>query len=280
MAVVTVFNYALAVLGLREANLVMVYMLAVVFVAARFGRGPAIWASVAAVLAFDFFFVPPFLTFAVADTQYFVTFVVMLVVAVLISGLTSRLLQQSRLSRQREQRTESLYHLSRELGATTGRQQLLTVAQRRLMDIFGPEVTIFLPDESRRLKPMVGADTSFANDVNELAVAQWVFEHNRMAGAGTETLPNARASYLPLATPGGAAGAIGIRTEHVDQLFAPAQRQLLFTFAGQIALALERDWLSEQAHKILSQMPGEVRAPAGDRSPGDPRPTPMRGGIA
>ncbi len=209
--------------------------------------------SVIGVLAFDFFFVPPSGTFAVSDSQYFITFAVMLIIALIISRLTSRLVEQSRLSRQREQRTESVYLLSRELARTTGRQQLLTAAQRRLMDIAGPEVTILMPDETGKLKPMVGGDTSFANLPNELAVAQWVFEHNRLAGAATDTLPEAMALYLPLATPGGTVGVIGIRSEHTEQLLAPAQRQLLSTFAGQIALALERDTLSEQAHRILAQ---------------------------
>jgi two-component system sensor histidine kinase KdpD len=253
IAVVTALNYGLSYLGLRETNLVMVYMLAVVWVAARFGRNPAIWASVAAVLAFDFFFVPPYETFAVADTQYFVVFAVMLVISLLISSLTARLRQQFQVSRHREQRAETLYHLSRDLVATTGRQQLLTVAQQRLMDIFGPEVTILMPDESGKLKPMIGGDTSFAGSPNEQAVAQWVFEHNQLAGKGADTLHDALALYVPLATPSGTVGAVGIRAERIDQLLAPAQRQLLTTFASQIALALERDSLSEQSHRILAQ---------------------------
>ena len=252
-AAATALNCGLSYLGLRETNLVMVYILGVVFVAARYGRNPALWASVAAVLAFDFFFVPPYGSFDVSDAQYFITFGVMLVIALVISGLTSRLRNQSELSRQREQRAETLYYLSRDLAATTGRQQLLTVAQGRLMDLWGPEVTILMPEESGKLTPMVGGDTSFARDPKELAVSQWVFEHHRLAGKGTDTLPDALALYLPLATPGGAVGVIGIRAERDDPLLAPAQRQLLTTFAGQIALALERDSLSEQAHKILAQ---------------------------
>jgi two-component system sensor histidine kinase KdpD len=269
VAAVTAFNYGLSCAGLRETNLVMVYMLGVVFVAARFGRNPAIWASVVAVLAFDFFFVPPYGTFAVSDAEYFITFAVMLVVALVISGLTARLRQRSQLSRQREQRAESLYYLSRDLAATTGRQQLLVVAQRRLMDIFGPEVTILMPDDSGQLQPMIGGDTSFAGDPHELAVAQWVFEHGQLAGAGTDTLPDAHALYLPLATPGGAIGAIGIRAERMDLLLAPDQRQLLTTFAGQIALALERDALSEQAHRILAR--AQLVRPPTDTRPDSPR---------
>jgi len=253
ITVVTAFNYGLWHLGLRETNLVMMYMLAVVWVAARFGRGPAIGASVAAVLAFDFFFVPPYETFAVADTQYFVVFAVMLVIALVISNLTARLRQQFQVSRYREQRAETLYHLSRDLVATTGRQQLLTVARNRLVDLFGPQVTILMPDESGVLIPLVGGDTGFAGDPKELAVARWALEHRHLAGKGTDTLHDAQALYLPLDTPGGAVGVIGIRVEQDDQLLASAQRQLLTTFAGQIALALERDSLSERTHKILAR---------------------------
>lgn len=121
------------------------------------------------------------------------------------------------------------------------------------MDLIGPEVTILMPDESAKLTAMVGGDTSFASDPKELAVAQWVFEHDQLAGAGTDTLPDSLALYLPLATPGGTVGVLGVRAERIELLLAPAQRQLLTTFAGQIALALERDALSEQAHKILAQ---------------------------
>jgi len=267
VAAVTAFNYGLSYTGLRRTNLVMVYMLAVVFVAARFGRNPAIWASVAGVLAFDFFFVPPYGTFAVSDTEFFITFAVMLIVGLVISSLTARLRRQFQLSRQREQRAEILYHLSRDLAATTGRQQLLAVARSRLMDLFGPEVTILMPEEAGRLRPMIGGDTSFAGDAKELAVAQWVFEHNQLAGKGTDTLPDASALYLPLATPGGTVGVVAVRAERIEQLLTPQQRQLLTTFAAQIALALERDSLSEQAHKILaeaqlSRQPGQaIRCP-------------------
>src|SRR5262249_54919623 len=77
--------------GLAEANIVMVFLLGVAFVATRYGRGPAIIASVASVLTFDFFFVPPYLSFAVSDTQYILTFCVMLLIGLLIGTLAVRL---------------------------------------------------------------------------------------------------------------------------------------------------------------------------------------------
>jgi two-component system sensor histidine kinase KdpD len=256
IAGVTVFNQIFRYIQQTEANLIMMYMLAIVFVAVQYGRGPAIWASVAGVLAFDFFFVPPYLRFAVDDTQYLITFVIMLTIGLTISTLTSRLRQQAQLTRQRQRRTESLYHLSRELAGIVGRQQLLTAAQRRLTETFGADVTMFMPDQTRKLCSMAGGHTSFANNPNEIAVAQWVFEHAQIAGRGTETLSEAMALYVPLVGSQGAVGVIGIRGD-TSQLLAPIQKQLLETFAGQIALAIERDTLSEQAHRILVQAENE-----------------------
>ena len=78
------------------SNLIMVYLLGVVAVTTRFGRGPAVLASLLSVTAFDFCFVPPRGTLAVSDTQYLVTFAVMLVVALVISALTDRVSPPSR----------------------------------------------------------------------------------------------------------------------------------------------------------------------------------------
>src|SRR5262249_42250175 len=97
------------------SNLILVYLLGGMVVAIRFGRGPAILASVLSVAGFDFFFVPPYNTFAVSDTQYLITFAVMLAAALVISTMAARMREQTRASRERESRTAALYKLTREL---------------------------------------------------------------------------------------------------------------------------------------------------------------------
>ena len=116
------------------------------------------------VLAFDFFFVPPYLTFAVADAQFVITFAVMLVVALIISTLAARLRRQIRTARARERRLEALYRLSRELSAVSGTHQLAAAAQREVSAIFGTEATIYLPDGEGRLEPVVSTARSMAAD--------------------------------------------------------------------------------------------------------------------
>jgi len=100
----------------------------VVLAAIRFGRGAGIYASIASVLVFDFFLVPPYLTFAVSDTQYLITFAVMLLIAVVTSTLTARLREQTDAARERERRTESLYRLTRQLAGASGSEFLVGMA--------------------------------------------------------------------------------------------------------------------------------------------------------
>ena len=251
VAICTALAWLMHRAGLSETNQVMMFFMGIAFVAARYGRGPGILASVASVLAFDFFFVPPYFTFTVSDTQYFITFAVMLTISILISTLAHRIRRQVETLRQREWRTETLYRLSRKLAATAGTHQLVATAQQQLSESLASEVAIFLPDESNRLKATVGKPNSFAAIEKEIAVAQWVYEHNQIAGAGTDTLPNANAIYVPMACPRGAVGVLGLKPDEPGRFNAPDQRQILEMAADQLALSIERDRLAEQAQNIL-----------------------------
>jgi two-component system sensor histidine kinase KdpD len=89
------------------SNLIMVYLLGVVATAVRWGRGPSVLASLLAVGAFDFFFVPPRFSFEVADAQYTVTFAVMLIVGLVVSQLTTRLRQQAQVTAEAQLHVEN-----------------------------------------------------------------------------------------------------------------------------------------------------------------------------
>ncbi len=234
--------------------LVMVYLLAVTLIAARYGAGPSVLASILSVLAFDFFFVPPFYTFAVADTQYLVVFAVMLVVALLISTLTARIQRQADAARQRERRTAALYAMSRELASTASPRRLVDVATKHIGEVMESRVAILLPGPTGQLVPM---DPGFPLDKSERAVAEWAFSHNQPAGLGTETLPGSQAMYLPLTGSHGTVGVLGIEPAHPSHVTAPEQLHLLETFASQTALAIERANLEEESQKAKVQIETE-----------------------
>jgi two-component system, OmpR family, sensor histidine kinase KdpD len=231
------------------ANLIMVYLLGTVMAASRLGRGPSILASVLSVAAFDFFFVPPYLTFAVSDTQYFVTFAVMLVVAIVISTLTTRIRAQAEASRQRERRTATLYAMTRDLARQQELDELLRAAARHIAEVFGIRVAVFLPGPDGQLVHRAGDLAAVPADPSELGVARWVQGHGQMAGRGSATLPGARALYLPLAAARGPVGVLGVELPPGEALATPEQLHLLETFAAQTALAIERVALVDEAQQ-------------------------------
>jgi two-component system sensor histidine kinase KdpD len=237
------------------SNLIMVYLLGVIVVATRHGRGASLLASVVSVAAFDFFFVPPYFTFAVADTQYLVTFAVMLLVALVISGLTIRIRTQAEAARQRERRTAALYAMSREFAGAQGMDELLKIAVRHVGEVFHSQVVVLLPDAGGRLAPW--SSGQFEMDANELGVSRWVYEHRQAAGLGTGTLPGASALYLPLVASRGAVGVLGVRPADRHALDAPEQLHQLETFANQTALAVERAQLADEAQQAQVQIETE-----------------------
>jgi two-component system sensor histidine kinase KdpD len=232
-----------------RANLVMVYLVGVLIAAARFGRGPGMMASLLSVAAFDFFFVPPHLTFAVSDTQYLITFAVMLGSAALVSTLAVRLREQAEEARTRERRTAALYALSRDLADTSSEVELQEAAMARVRETFDCDAALLLPDEQGRVRPRTALRSTQPFDGRELGVAQWVFDHAQPAGAGTSTLPGATGLYWPLETPQGAMGVLALVAPTDRPILRSGQARLLETFAHQIALALERAGLASVSER-------------------------------
>jgi two-component system sensor histidine kinase KdpD len=228
------------------SNLVMIYLLGVSFVALRYERGPAILASVLSVACFDFFFIPPHLTFAVTDTQYVVTFAIMLVVALLISNLASRVREQTEAARQRERRTAVLYAMSRDLAAARAADEVARLSARHVADAVSASAAVLLPRPDGHLVPLAGPDSAFTLEPRDQAVARWVLEHGRMAGLGTNTLPGAGALFLPITGTRGPVAVLGVRPPMPGD-FTTEQVHLLEALASQTAGALERAQLAEEA---------------------------------
>ncbi len=240
-----------------EANTVMLFLAAVAYVAYCWGRGPAVLASILAVSVFDFLFVPPSLTLAVADTQYVVTFGVMLAIGLLISALTSRLKAQIVSTRLRERRTTALYELGRQLSSLYGGVFLVSAAGGKITELTGGEVAVYLRQTSGPPQLVFGDKTSIAQHPVSAPAAEWVIEHDQIAGPGTNTLPNAAALFLPLTGSQQILGALAVRTSDIERLLEPDQRQLLEACANQLALALERDQLAIDAAEARIQAESE-----------------------
>jgi two-component system sensor histidine kinase KdpD len=232
---------------LEPANLVMLYLASTVISAIFLGRGPALLTSILGVLAFDFFLVPPYMTLAVSDTQYLVTFIGLFVVSLVISTLTARTREQADAAIQREAQTSALYNLGRDLTSASDLHQVAEIIINHINQAFGREVAIFLP-ENGQLR-VYASTPDYHPDTNELAVAAWAFEHDQPAGLGTDTLPAAALRCQPLKTARGQIGVIGVHPKAQENLFTSEQRQTFNAFAHQAALAVERAKLAEQARQ-------------------------------
>ncbi len=239
-------------LGVLElTNIVMLFLLAVVGVAVFFGRGPAVLAAFVGVALFDFFFVPPQLSFAVSDVQYLVTFSVMLVVALVIGQLTAGLKIQAEAATQREHRVRSLYEMGRDLGGALIADQVAAIGARFISAEFGARSALLLADLHDRLHVLPGASAAA-----DAGVAQWAYDHARPAGRGTDTLPASACLMLPLKAPMRQRGVLAVEPLNTRP-WTPEQRQLLDTCASLLAISLERIHYIEVAQSSTVQIESE-----------------------
>ncbi|AOV15969.1 two-component system sensor histidine kinase KdbD [Acidihalobacter aeolianus] len=248
---VTLATHPLAA-TLKPTNIVMIFLLAVVVVALRHGRGPALLAAVSGVASFDFFFVPPYYTFAVADTRYYVaTFLVMLIVALVIGQLTAGLKLQAETSRASERRMQSLYEMSRALSAALLPEQVAEISARFITAEFGAKSALLTADDQGHLGVLEGATAHV-----DMAVAQWSFEHAQPAGKGTGTLYTSPCLVLPLKATMRLRGALVIESAELRP-FDPEQRRVLDTCASLLAISIERIHYIDVARNATVQMESE-----------------------
>jgi two-component system sensor histidine kinase KdpD len=232
---------------LTPTNMIMFYLLAVVVASLRLGFRPALLTALLSVLAFDFFCIPPYYSFAVSDTQYLITFAGLLTVGAVISTLVARARVQTETLRTREAQTTNLYALSRELASAVSLNDILNTVIRHVSDTLPGQVAIFIP-EGESLTLGAGSPGISLGE-KERSVALWAFRNGQMAGRGTETLSSSEFLYLPLQTGARVVGIMGIKMEHAGEELAPERRRLLEAFSNQAALAIERAYLAQEAER-------------------------------
>jgi two-component system sensor histidine kinase KdpD len=200
------------------------------------------------VVAFDFFFITPRFSMAVSDTEYLLTFVGLLAVGLIISHLSALVREQADAAQSREAQTVALYELGKDLTVTAKLSDIAKTVIAQIGQTFGRDVAIFLPDEIGPLK-VYAASPGLTIVDTELAVADWCYQRGQAAGRGTDTLPEASMRYQPLRTSRGVVGVLGVRPADANHYLTHDQRRTLDAFANQVAMAIERARLAEQAHQ-------------------------------
>lgn len=230
-------------------NIALIYLFPVLLSAVYWGIRPAFFAAVLCVLAFDFYFVPPVISFTVADLRYLVSFGVYLTVAAMTASLAARLKQQLRYSKQREAHTAALYALSRQISDNADIPSLLDNVSRQISQTIGSEIAVYLPnDDNKLILAHRSADHSdWGDDDGERAIANWAYENGEAAGKGFGALREVPGCYVPLRTEDRVYGVLAANLKEKSGEFSTEQQRLLEAFAGLAASAIARVELAEQA---------------------------------
>lgn len=251
----TLLSMVMRLFGIGDYNNIMVYILSVLIVSRiTMGYFYGILASVLSVLVFNFFFIVPYYTLIAIQPGYPITFVIMFFVAFITSALTVRIKIQAQLAVEREHRTEILYAINKKLLTTRGLENIVALTNEYIAKLFECSVIFYTQDpangsKSTLLQSSVEPDSSFLLSKDERAVAHWVFVNQKQAGAGTDTLMGAGAFYIPVISQSHILGVIGLSCARGK----PNQHNRFFLkmISSQVAMALERQHLSDEQRRIL-----------------------------
>lgn len=276
VALVTGVGYALRP-SVQPTDVAMLYLLAVVAAASWYRLGAALLASVLGIAAFDWVFVPPYYTFNVHNAAYFLTFAVMLAVAVVMSQLTGRVRLQAEEAEEREHRTAALYDLDRDLDGVKDVGAQLATAEAHLRRFVEGAAAITLVDPATIADGRPAWPTDGIYDRVDVSVAAaWAYESGEPAGAGTAHAGDAEALAVPLRTAAGALGVAVLRPDSPEATIGPADRRTVEALVARVAASLESTMWAERHEQarmeveaerlrtaILSSLSHDLRTPLG-----------------
>ncbi|MEN6313159.1 MAG: sensor histidine kinase KdpD [Clostridiaceae bacterium] len=251
----TLFCIMLKALDIGDQNIIMVYILSVLAVSRiTMGYIYGVVGSILSVLAFNYFFTVPYYTFNAIQPGYPITFFIMLLVALITSALTIRVKIQAQLAVERERRTEVLYEINKKLLATRGLENIVALTNEYIIKLLDRSIIFYTKDPGNSsagvlMQSPSDPDTSFLLSEDERAVAHWVFTNQKYAGAGTDTLMGAGAFYMPVISQGNVLGVIGLSC--AKGKLSQSNRLFLHMLTSQVAMALERQYLSDEQRRIL-----------------------------
>lgn len=252
---VTILSMILRRFEFGDQNVVMFYILSVLFISRiTMGYVYGVLASALSVLTFNFFFTLPYFSFDFVQSGHYVTFIFMLIVALITSTSTFRIKTQAQLAVERERRTEVLYEINKKLLSTRGLENIVNLTNEYIIKLFDRSAIFYTKYSDKQTSSTLmqfknDSDASFMLSDSERAVVDWVFGHQKEAGAGTDSFKGAGAFYMPILSQGNVLGVIGLSC--AKERLIQNNRSFLKMIVSQVAMALERQYLSDEQQRIL-----------------------------
>ena len=222
------------------ANLSLIFLMAVLFAAIRFGLWPSVYTALLSFVAYNFFFTEPHHTFIVDRREDVLTMIFFLVVAVIVGNLAARLKAQVEAMRLTARRTANLYDFSRRIAGAAALNDVLWAAVHHVASTLQCQSLVLLPREGERLEIASGYPPEDQMSPTAWGAAHWAWQHDQAAGWGSGTLPASEWLFLPLRTGRGPQGLLGVAFENPKRQLTPEQRHLLEALVDQVAVAIER----------------------------------------
>lgn len=238
-------------------SLVVIYMVAVLFVGARYGLLPALATSVVCFLAHNFFYTPPRFSFTIQSAEDVVGIILFLIGALFTGSLAGRLRAQMASMRDNQKRTAMLYDFAKKIAAKSELDDVLYAGAYHIAATLKCNSLILMPAKTGELEQVQGypaIEEQF--DARAVAAARWAFDKNEAAGAGTATLPTSSWMFVPLAG-SGPIGVVGLQFKDARRGADPDVRKLLQAVEDQVAVAIERTRMAEDLAAMRVEAEGE-----------------------
>lgn len=253
----TLLSFYFRDIGFHESNIIITYILGVLFVA-RYTDAYiyGIIASAIGVLTFNFFFTEPYYTFLVYRSDYPITFIIMLLAAIVTSTLTVQVKREARISSLREKRTRMLYEISKKLLEARDMKQIADIAGNSAAKMFDCPVIIAIANVSGFLgEPIIynfRKDTNYLVKVSEVerqAILE-CYTSQKSVEISSKRFESREAYYLPIHGQSSTFGVIGVLRFNMEPLY-DEQKVIFKAIALQIAAVLDREQISEKQQKTV-----------------------------
>lgn len=226
---VTLLSSIFRMLNIDEANIIMIYILAVVLIAyITDSKIFSIVSSLLSVIIFNFFFIIPYHSLEVYGSEYSVTFVIMFLVALFASSIAKKFKEQAELSSLKAYRTEVMLEMSQKLQQFGMKNEINEVTREQLKKLLNCNVDLF-------------------TNKNDEEIVNWVFDNNQQAGNTTENFSQSANFYLPISNVNIVFAVVKIEKNEISEF----EKSLLIAMLRESALAYEKDAISQLKNELM-----------------------------
>jgi two-component system sensor histidine kinase KdpD len=225
-------------IGYQVVSFCLLFLVSIL--ALFYSTGPILLAATLSAVIWDFFFIPPPFTMHINNPVDVLMLIMFFIIALLNGILTSRVRRQEEKIRIREERTNALYQLTKDLASASGNDEVTKIAIKYILKYFNLDCAIILKSELNQLENQFPDNTEFKFSENDRSIAMWVFKHSVKAGKYTDTLPATDYTFYPLAGIGGNMGVIAVSLKSV---FTQGEAQFWDACISQISGKFEREFL-------------------------------------